>query len=87
VKASALLALVTAILTLLEGCASLRAPTGAEYPGAARADVAACELEGERLRSTQGQQAPAVAYAMLQDSYARVFDACMRSKGYARKAP
>lgn len=48
-------------------------------------DSTACELEGEKNRSTGGMGGLA-GVASYHETFNRVFDACMRSKGYARKA-
>ena len=71
---------VIAVLLLLAGCAS----TGADYKGAPDSDVAACELESEKSR-TGGGYGGAIGVASYYESYNRVFDACMRSKGYAKR--
>lgn len=48
-------------------------------------DSAACELEGEKSRST-GSMGGMAGVASYYETFNRVFDACMRSKGYRRKA-
>lgn len=69
------------IIPLLCACTS----TGGDYRGAKSEDIAACELEGEKARTMGGYEG-LVGLAGYYESYNRVFDACMRSKGYQRTA-
>jgi hypothetical protein len=47
-------------------------------------DAAGCELMAETGHSSQGYDGLTGVVA-LNNSYARIYDACMRSKGYPRK--
>jgi len=47
-------------------------------------DGAACEMAGEQRRSMDGMGGLA-GIAQYHGSFDRVFDACMRSKGYRRR--
>lgn len=62
------------VVLLLAGCASQPIP---EFAGATATDRAACELEAEKHREYS------VSVPRDRDpSWVRIYDACMRSKGY-----
>lgn len=48
-------------------------------------ESAGCQLEGEKARNTYGYGG-LMGITSYNETYNRAFDACMRSKGYARKA-
>lgn len=72
---------------LVAGCASHAPPVfdrGPTPPDIFARESAACEMSGESSRTTGGL--PGIFGAMsYEDSFNRVYDACMRSKGYTRK--
>lgn len=74
------------ILWSLTGCAS--APIAYEKADVSAdqqtADSAACEMEGEKNR-TFGGMGGLAGIVTYNESFNRVYDACMRSKGYAAK--
>lgn len=74
---------VILIALLLTGCAS----TAKEYAGSGQQfdqDAAFCEFEGEKSRSGGGYDAM-IGGIYYTESFNRVFDACMRMKGYAHR--
>jgi uncharacterized protein YceK len=74
----------------ISGCSSFSNRTSADYDPVSATqqqfamDSAWCELEGEKSRSTDGMGGLA-GIASHYESFNRVYDACMRSKGYPRK--
>ena len=83
------LAILSALL-LLTACASFRSQTSSDFDrGNTPIDQftresAACEADGEKRRSMDGLGGLA-GIAQMYGSFNRVYDACMRSKGYTRK--
>lgn len=82
--------LVAVVLVAAGGCASMSSRTADEYD---RGDVperqfqmqaAACEAYAESGRNTGGQGGLTGA-AFYYETFNKVYDACMRSKGFARK--
>jgi hypothetical protein len=69
------------IAVALSGCVSLY--TANQYPGADARQSAACELTAEGYRDSAGYVGLGPV-TIATDRYNRAFDACMRSKGYAR---
>lgn len=76
---------VTLAAALLVGCAG---PKEFERGQATEAqftrDQAECELEGEKHRSAGGYGGLA-AVAEFEESFARVYNACMKARGYSVK--
>lgn len=80
--------LLTAAALALAACAgNLRADSfdpGAAPPAQFQRDSALCEMEGEKNRSTGGYGG-LIAVSLYYETFNKVYDACMRSKGYARR--
>lgn len=77
---------VSLALSSLAGCASYKAGDyrHADSDEQFARESAACEMAGEQSRTTGGYGG-LTGIASRSESYGRVFDACMRSKGYTRK--
>lgn len=72
---------------LLAGCATAGPANyepGKVAPEQFARDSAACEMAAAQSQ-TMGGYTGAMAVASYYDSYNRVYDPCMRAKGYARK--
>ena len=74
------------IFLFFTGCASqqLAFRSGDTPKKQFRMDVADCEMKGEQNRSTDGMGGLAGILA-YDESFERVYDACMRSKGYEKR--
>jgi hypothetical protein len=81
-------AIAVLLAIFLAGCA--HKPVEGDYvrgdtpPAQFSKDAAGCELVAETGQSSQGAGGLTGAVA-LSSSYAKIYDACMRSKGYPRK--
>jgi hypothetical protein len=77
---------IVVLAAVLAGCASYKAGdyrhTDPDEQFAR--ESAGCEMAGEQSR-TSGGYGGLTGVASRSESYNRVFDACMRSKGYTRK--
>lgn len=83
-------AIVLVLVFAICGCSSFSNRTIADYDPMTASqkqfamDSAWCEMEGEKSRTMDGMGGLA-GIASHYESFNRVYDACMRSKGYPRK--
>jgi hypothetical protein len=87
-KKSILASFIT--ITMLSGCASFSNLDSSAFEKGNTlekqfiTDSAQCEMEGEKSR-TMGGMGGLAGIASYHETFNRVYDACMRAKGYARK--
>lgn len=74
-----------AIAAATSGCATFTDYKADQYgQGVNDREAAACEMQAEQSRTNHGYDG-LIGSGYMHESFNRVYDACMRAKGYQRK--